>query len=102
MAIYESLILVCTLIGRNEHWMDIGMKREHFGAFSGFPAKGPKVNPRTKSQLVVNPDFGAPKSQKPSPESVAEENSGKLTENRKVNHGQLRRSKSRSKSRSTF
>ena len=55
----------------------------HFGAFSGFPAKRRKVNPRTKSQLVVNPDFGASKSQMPSPEGEAQENSGCLTETEK-------------------
>ena len=63
--------------------MDIGSKRTRFGAFSGFPAKRRKVNPRTKSQLVVNPDFGASKSQMPSPENEAQENSGRLTETEK-------------------
>ena len=67
------------------HWKDIESKREIFGVFSGFPAKRQKVNPRTKNQLMVNPEFGAPKSQKSSLESVAQENSGRLTENRKVN-----------------
>ena len=40
----------------------------YFGAFSGFPAKRRKVNPRTKSQLVVNPDFRASTSQHEVPE----------------------------------
>ena len=39
-----------------------------FGAFSGFPAKRRKVNPRMKSQLVVNPDFRASTSQHEVPE----------------------------------
>jgi hypothetical protein len=61
------------------HWNVIGSKMVRFGAFSGFPAKGRKVNPRTVGQLVVNPDFGASKSQMPSPENEAQENSGRLT-----------------------
>jgi hypothetical protein len=63
MAICESLILVCTLVGKNEHWIDIGIKREYYEAFCAFSAKRWKVNPMTKSQLVVNPDFRASKSQ---------------------------------------
>ena len=68
MAICESLILVCTLVGKLSIGMISGAKRMHFGAFSGFPAKGRKVNPRVKSQLVVNPDFRASTSQHEVPE----------------------------------
>ena len=39
-----------------------------FGAFWRFPAKGRKVNPRTKSQLVVNPDLRASTNQDEVPE----------------------------------
>ena len=80
MIIWESLIYDCTLVGENKHQIDIGIKREQFGAFSGFPAKRRKVNPMTKSQLMVNPDFGTSKSQMLSPENVAQDNSGRLTE----------------------
>ena len=37
----------------------------------------------TESQLVVNPDFGASKSQVPSTENEAQENSGRLTKKSK-------------------
>ena len=40
----------------------------HFGAFSGFSAKGQKVNPRTKIQLMVNPDLRTSTSQHEIPE----------------------------------
>ena len=52
---------------------------EHYGVFCAFSAKGRKVNPMTESQLVVNPDFRASKSQTSSPENEAQENSGRLT-----------------------
>jgi hypothetical protein len=39
------------------HWNDIGSKMVRFGVFSEFSAKGRKVNPRMKSQLVVNPSL---------------------------------------------
>ena len=80
MAICESLILVCTLVGKLSIGTILGSKGSILEHFSGLPAKRRKVNPRTKSQLVVNPDFGASKCQRPSPENEAQENSGRLTE----------------------
>jgi hypothetical protein len=68
MAICESLILVCTLLGELCIGMILGAKRSILELFSGFSAKGRKVNPRTVGQLVVNPDFRASTSQHQVPE----------------------------------
>ena len=80
MVICESLILDCTLVGKLSIGTILRSKGSILEHFGGFPAKRRKVNPRTKSQLVVNPDFWASKSQRPSPENEAQENSGRLTE----------------------
>ena len=91
-----SLILELHHCRIHEHWNDIGSKRRHFGAFSGFLAKGQKkVNTMTKSQLMVNPDFGAPTSQQEVPE-VSHKRIPEVWS--KVNFGQLRGSWSKSKS----
>ena len=60
----------------------------HFGAFSGFPAKGRKVNPRVKSQLVVNPDFRASTSQHEVPEVSRKRIPEHLSRNREVKQSQ--------------
>ena len=80
MVICESLILVCTLVGKLSIGTILRSKGSILEHFGGFQAKRRKVNPRTKSQLVFNPNFGASKSQRPSPENEAQENSGRLTE----------------------
>ena len=78
----------------HKHWNDIGSKRRQFGVFWRFPAKGQKVNPRTKSQLVVNPDFRASTTQ----QEVSEACRKRIPEVwSKVNFGQLRGSWSKSK-----
>ena len=84
----------CTIVGFTSIGTILGAKMTHFGAFSGFPAKGRKVNPMTKSQLVVNPDFIVPTSQHKVPE-VSRKRIPEVWS--KVNFGQLRGSWSKSR-----
>ena len=64
-----SLILELHHCRIHRHWIDIGSKRRQFGAFWRFSAKGRKVIPITKTQLVVNSGFRASTSQQEVPEA---------------------------------
>ena len=59
--------------------MIFGAKRTRFGAFSGFPAKGRKVNPRTEKSTRGQPRLLSVNESTSSPGSQAQENSGRLT-----------------------